>query len=595
MGDFYIMNDKYIPKCPECFEIIKFQLNFEKCEISIECRNGHNKEGITKEEFYKEYMTKTQLYKNKCSNCFQTLNDEMPNYICQICKKIYCSKCFMQHFQKTSHNQKNNFFHQYLLCKEHNQKYINYCEKCKKNICNKCKELSHMGHDIKLFSDIIPSLDKLNSAKKTIGNFIHSPKLGLFIRSFPDNIKKENSNYTKDYLELIKYRSKKLEDFLRFIKKIYEHLVIGFNDNYYDYYNFANLNYLINYISNENTILDKEKIEKILLSEKKEYESNLIFDNGNYLNQINFIPFSGISDIKVKKVEYNCINYFKDLAYLKDNMFYIIEDYKLKFFEYKVHSFKLIPELCYNLPKEDIKIYKSKLFNKLIIIIRNRIQFLIYDLSIKTINLLKEEIKTKNQYNSVIDNKNGDILVSNFSEIIIWRKKGKIYVINNIISKNSNFNLIDINESLFTFKKDNKFNFYNRNNYELCKVIDFDCDVTFVGILNEKSIAFEDYHRKVFIVDLKYLEIVQIFQFEEIHDFFSYFIIKENIIYEFNLTYLYSDLLTIVKNKYDSKNNIIVERKSINLNKTTHGPIITSNNYCFLIYYNTIIVINLDF
>ena len=95
-------------------------------------------------------------------------------------------------------------------------------------------------------------------------------------------------------------------------------------------------------------------------------------------------------------------------------------------------------------------------------------------------------------------------------------------------------------------------------------------------------------------MDLKYLEIVQIFCFDEIRNNYKYCKIQENTIYEFN-TNVYSNLLTIVKNKYDLKDKIIVERKSINLTKPDSYKIITFNNYSFLIYYNTIIAINLDF
>ena len=54
MSDFYVKNTGYIVKCPECLEIIKFDINYESFCVSVECRNGHNKKDIPFQIFHKE-------------------------------------------------------------------------------------------------------------------------------------------------------------------------------------------------------------------------------------------------------------------------------------------------------------------------------------------------------------------------------------------------------------------------------------------------------------------------------------------------------------------------------------------------------------
>ena len=41
MEIFHLENKKYIVTCPECSEILKFEINTNDMSVSGECKNGH--------------------------------------------------------------------------------------------------------------------------------------------------------------------------------------------------------------------------------------------------------------------------------------------------------------------------------------------------------------------------------------------------------------------------------------------------------------------------------------------------------------------------------------------------------------------------
>jgi hypothetical protein len=198
MEFFYVKNTKYIPKCPECSEIVGFKINFENFSISIECRNGHNKDKISYTEFQESYIKPSQIYINNCYNCFKSINDENNNYKCNICNKLYCSNCINRHIKESKHNSKIKFIQQYQLCQKHNQKYTMYCQNCKKNICDKCAS-SHNDHSIKSILNIIPSKIKKDSIKTNLEELEKKiNEITTLIRNYKEEIIK-NTEKLKDF------------------------------------------------------------------------------------------------------------------------------------------------------------------------------------------------------------------------------------------------------------------------------------------------------------------------------------------------------------------------------------------------------------
>ena len=176
MEVFRIQNSKYIAKCPECSEIIKFNINYEKYTISVECKNGHNKNNINFQEFNENYIKDSQYYSLYCYNCFNIVKDTN-NYICRDCNKLFCQCCIDNHMRNNDHKTKINFIQQYQLCSYHNKKFSFYCNFCKINICDNCKS-NHKSHDIKSFIDIISlsssslvSLSPICSNIKSVSTF----------------------------------------------------------------------------------------------------------------------------------------------------------------------------------------------------------------------------------------------------------------------------------------------------------------------------------------------------------------------------------------------------------------------------------------
>ena len=94
-----INNSTYIPKCPKCGEIVKIELNDEKLCISTECMQGHNLKYISIEDYKTNYIKKSNIYKCKCFNCFQFINENnnSNNYKCQICNQLFCQNCIKKH------------------------------------------------------------------------------------------------------------------------------------------------------------------------------------------------------------------------------------------------------------------------------------------------------------------------------------------------------------------------------------------------------------------------------------------------------------------------------------------------------------------
>ena len=142
MEEFYVENSKLIVRCPECNEIVKFEINYENFCVSIECKNGHNKNNLSHGEFARNYIKSCQIYKSNCYNCFNLLYDELINYKCLICNKLFCSKCINNHVKEAKHNSKIKFFQQYQICTKHNQKYSFFCEECKIIICEKMSNIT---------------------------------------------------------------------------------------------------------------------------------------------------------------------------------------------------------------------------------------------------------------------------------------------------------------------------------------------------------------------------------------------------------------------------------------------------------------------
>ena len=427
MEFFHIDNTKYIVKCPECYEIAGFKIDFEKFMISVECKNGHNKVNIPYEEFKLKYVKPSQIYWCNCNKCFKLLNNQNINYKCKTCNKLFCPNCINIHKKENNHSSAIKFIQDYQLCQKHNKKYSFFCKDCKISLCDKCIN-DHKKHSTKSILDIIPNQEKENSIK------------GYF-EEFNKKIQ-EITSILLDYRNEINERYKKINGFLLFMEYINDNLLNNFNYNCYDYYNFDNFNYLYNSLKNEE-IFDVTRYKNYLLN----------IDDKDMKEEIQETPIKGLDK---NERDNSYIESLGRLEYLKDNIFYVF-DKTLNFFSFENYSFKSI--LSYDLSKFRIyNLQPAKYSNKIFNFERKKnIKILEYDIINKSIYLSKKEIKEPRfgypkHFYKCFDNKNGNILTQEINEIIVWKNDKKNNFTKELTIPNAIQSLYDINESLFCFQ-----------------------------------------------------------------------------------------------------------------------------------------------
>ena len=562
---FHIDNAKYIVKCPECSEITGFRIDFEKFLISVECKNGHNKVNMPYDDFYKNYIKPSQVYWCNCNKCFKLIHNENTNYKCKTCNKLFCSNCINNHKQETNHNSVIKFYQDYQLCQKHNKKYSFFCVICKINLCDKCNK-THKNHSTKSILDLIPNKEKENSVKNNSEEF--NKKI------------EETISIINEYRDEINRRYRKIDGFLYFMKNINKYLLNNFNFNCYDYYNFDNFNYLYNSLKNEE-IFDTNKYKNYLLNiDNKEIK---IEENQNNILYKNEKDNSYITNLS-------------KLEYLKDNIFYVF-DKSLNFYAYENFSFK--PIFNFDLSKFRIKnLQPAKYSNKIFInfALKKNIKILEYDLLNKSIYLSKKEIKEQRfgypkHFYKCLDNKNGNIITQEINGIIVWKSDKKNFIKEKTIA-NAIQSLYDINESLLCFQdRDYNITFYDSENYYLKKAISYNSKVNLIGVINNESIIFSNNKtNELFIVDIKYLEIVQVI---ENNKYYSYIKLKASEL-------LFIDMeeennLIINKNIFDPKekcfNSTEIIKKTIDMNYISN-ILITDNGNVVLTHNRNVIVLN---
>ena len=159
------INEIICPKCGEnlLIKIEDYKLNLYKCN---KCINNHNiDEKYEKDNiiFINELnnLIKVDLTKIKCNECKEnnkgnTYKNEF--YKCLTCNNNLCPLC------KSKHN-KDHIIVEYdkrnVVCNEHNDFYVKYCNECNKNICFKC-EKEHKNHNLIYYGDIISNNENNN-------------------------------------------------------------------------------------------------------------------------------------------------------------------------------------------------------------------------------------------------------------------------------------------------------------------------------------------------------------------------------------------------------------------------------------------------
>ena len=276
------LNSKEIV-CPQCNENIILKIKDYKLFLS-DCKNGHKIDNLFFNEYEKErYISSTKI---KCECCQRNANkiNNYELYKCLNCKIYLCPSCKSNHFKN---HKCINYEEAKYTCEEHNKKYIEYCNKCKQNICKLCIS-DHNNHDIIYFEDIIKS--KINVKKRKI------------------EIKKN--------LDILNHNIKEINKILNNVKNnldIYYQLVDTIYDNYSNsnknYQSLRNIYELEEY--NKSIMFDIETInDEEYYNNKLQYILNIYNRMNNKINEINNNEFKKNPKLKFKYVIIsNCDSY----------------------------------------------------------------------------------------------------------------------------------------------------------------------------------------------------------------------------------------------------------------------------------------------
>jgi len=157
-----------ISRCPEsnCFLIPEINLIYKngKDYIKYKCKKGHNGEILLN-----DYLIKSKSKQLDSILCNYNNDNNNANEYCSKCDKFICNKCKLNHdLEKEEHILiPINKFDCY--CLEHNDPYVIYCYDCKKSSCNYCnKEPSN--HKIDFIQRIKIDNNEINELENKIQN-----------------------------------------------------------------------------------------------------------------------------------------------------------------------------------------------------------------------------------------------------------------------------------------------------------------------------------------------------------------------------------------------------------------------------------------
>ena len=321
---YEFIKSKYI-KCSLCNN--NCELNMDNFKICLEkCDEGHDSLYIPLQNI--DQFNSTQLINQSniiCWYCKTNKSNSPDNkfFKCFSCNKDICPSC------KNNAHDKENKDHNIIdyddmnfLCKVHkNEKYISYCENCKKNLCLYCQKKHKNESPPKIidFSDIIPEKNlnleefenNFNEFKIEINNlknilFIVENNINIYFNIFKDLINNYNENsrnyqVLKTSQNIYKYndilikemenikKEKEIKDKFNEIIKLYNMMTEKDNNNSHNYtcnninsykdsmssYIFSNSDNSLLHSNRKNvTVNNKEKTNNILLEQFNLDENN---------------------------------------------------------------------------------------------------------------------------------------------------------------------------------------------------------------------------------------------------------------------------------------------------------------------------------
>ena len=149
--------------CPTCKEPCRMTIENYRIKL-FGCITGHVTEDIKITDFAE--TQKVNISKIVCDKCKIKNRGNCPKndfYKCLSCQQNLCLLC------KPSHNSSHNvirYSQKNYICPKHNEALINYCKKCKKNICFSCVE--HKNHESVFLGNLMPDMEQKKKILKEI-------------------------------------------------------------------------------------------------------------------------------------------------------------------------------------------------------------------------------------------------------------------------------------------------------------------------------------------------------------------------------------------------------------------------------------------
>lgn len=345
-----IYQDYY--SCDECNKTPKIvYIDYKKNDIQFNC-DEHKIKTLTLNQFLKSIKEN-----NKCHKCYKVMiNHNLLKY-CINCNINLCTKCSIDHINKSiNHTIVNNEDYN-IKCKYHNDEfYIGYCTTCKENICNECKRTRiHREHQKFDYMEIHPTKNDFEIIKtfnNQIGNELNNFKNNYNIQLIENekinsiNIIVEKFNKLKGDIDikyeniihnLYKEKERELYNNDEQKKKEINNILLKYKQQKAEHEN----NFK-NYIEKYKNIIQLNNL--IVNSYKKQKDNNLYYNENinKVIESINkYNEIEQIQNIKEIKEKYNIlINKEKTTLKIKNDK---IDDIIInKIFKFKFNDLKEI-------------------------------------------------------------------------------------------------------------------------------------------------------------------------------------------------------------------------------------------------------------
>ena len=317
--------------CPRCKFMSEIDINNFKIFLT-NCNNNHSMPGLYMNDFITtQYIDESRIICYECKKPKKELQLSSNQLLMCSCGIPICQSCLEKHKEKSKEKNDNKehntipYNDKDYFCIEHNMVYTGYCQKCKKNICNKCEE-KHAKHRIDLFEKIIYKDTYVQNIKNMNDELIK--KVNKF------------NNELNELINLLNNISNNIQNDLKIFLQISNKIIKDYNLDKKNYQSIQNLKVIYNTI-NDSPILKNidsfladnnstSRIKYLLDMYNTTYleSSNLMTNEDLFLNQINTKEKnikedkSNEENATIEKVEYEnymTLKYAFNIKKVKDN------------------------------------------------------------------------------------------------------------------------------------------------------------------------------------------------------------------------------------------------------------------------------------